>query len=84
MKAGEDLLSSYQQELTLKRNIQENICHSQDKRELMFMLACWSHEPFLDENVLLKIDAMTTETGHGSASWSGLLDWVEQNPIGIV
>lgn len=58
----------YKSELELKQNIYENICHSQDKKELMFMLSCWSHEPYLDEVSMLGIDAMVAETGHKPAS----------------
>ena len=58
------LINMYKSELTLKRNIYENICHSENKSELTFMLACWAHDPYMDNSTLLKLDAMAAETGH--------------------
>lgn len=28
------------------------------------MLSCWAHDPYLDDWILMKIDAMVAETGH--------------------
>lgn len=63
-QATKSLTEMYQREWELKQSICENICHSQSKDELMFMLASWSHEPYLDEITMLNIDAMVAETGH--------------------
>lgn len=63
-ETSEALLDMYKSELTLKRNIYENICHSESKSELTFLLACWAHDPYIDSMTLLKLEAMTAETGH--------------------
>ncbi|XP_067941495.1 cyclin-dependent kinase 2-interacting protein-like isoform X1 [Watersipora subatra] len=68
VQASQRLLQLYQKEMILKKNILENICHSKNKAELMFILACWAHEPYLEKTGMLSIDAMVTETGHVTIS----------------
>jgi len=64
VQAAEELLSMYKKEFELKKTICENICHSENKTEILFMLAAWKHEPYLEDAVAVHTQAMIRETGH--------------------
>lgn len=64
VNSSDQLYSAFSQELKVKQSVYENICHSKNRSEVMFMLAAWSHDAYLDDDVLLNIQAMAIETGH--------------------
>ena len=58
------LCEMYAEEIKLKRTVMENIAHSVDRDLLMFYSACWVHQPYVDDEAKMFVEAMLLETGH--------------------
>ena len=58
------LSEMYAEEIKLKQTVMENIAHSVDRDLLMFYSACWVHQPYIDNEARILLEAMLFETGH--------------------
>ena len=54
----------YQKELELKKSIAENICHGKDRNTVMFYIASWVHQPYIEDTSKLLVESMLLETKH--------------------
>lgn len=55
---------SYKKQLEVAKYVKENIAHCQTKENLMFYVAIWVHEPYIESSLKVLLEAMLTETGH--------------------
>lgn len=46
----------------------ENIAHSRNKDELMFLAASWCLQPYITKDVNLKLETLLVESGHRTYS----------------
>ena len=54
----------YQKELELKKSIAESICHGKDRNTVMFYIASWVHQPYIENKSKLLVESMLLETKH--------------------
>lgn len=54
----------YQKELELKKSIAENVCHAKDRNNVMFYVASWVHQPYIEDRSKLMIESILLETRH--------------------
>nr|XP_015205762.1 PREDICTED: cyclin-dependent kinase 2-interacting protein [Lepisosteus oculatus] len=58
------LLESYEQELTLKETIVQEIAHTTDRSLSLVHLSAWLHQPYIEDNTKVLLESMLLETGH--------------------
>lgn len=58
------LHACYQQELALKQLILRELAHTTDPQLSMVYLSAWLHQPYLDDLIKLRLQALLLETGH--------------------
>lgn len=59
-----EVTQMYQQELELKKSIAENVCHAKDRNTVMFYIASWVHQPYIEERSKLLVESILLETKH--------------------
>lgn len=59
-----EISDSYKKQLEVAKYVKENIAHSVTKENLMFYVAIWVHEPYIESSLKVLLEAMLTETGH--------------------
>ncbi|XP_078001112.1 cyclin-dependent kinase 2-interacting protein-like isoform X2 [Glandiceps talaboti] len=59
-----ELLSMYQKELPVKQTILQEIAHTVDRDLLMFYVATWLHQPYIEDKSKTLLESMLVETGH--------------------
>lgn len=62
--AWQNITTAYIKELDLKIHIKENVAHSTTAANLMFFVASWVHQPYIDSSVNVSLEALLKETGH--------------------
>lgn len=55
---------AYKKQLEVAKYVKENIAHCATKENLMFYVAIWVHEPYIESSLKVLLEAMLTETGH--------------------
>ncbi|KAJ8308101.1 hypothetical protein KUTeg_012975 [Tegillarca granosa] len=60
----QELYSMYKTELQVKKSVLQNICHTEHKNVLMFYVAAWVHQPYIEDRSKLLLESMLIETGH--------------------
>uniref|UniRef100_A0A1B6GKZ2 Cyclin-dependent kinase 2-interacting protein n=1 Tax=Cuerna arida TaxID=1464854 RepID=A0A1B6GKZ2_9HEMI len=58
------ITNAYETELALKIYIKENVAHTTTEANLMFLLAAWAHQPYVETGVDVALEALLKETGH--------------------
>ncbi|XP_046666696.1 cyclin-dependent kinase 2-interacting protein-like [Homalodisca vitripennis] len=58
------ITNAYETELALKIYIKENVAHTTTEANLMFLLAAWAHQPYVETSVDVALEALLKETGH--------------------
>ncbi|KAL0969725.1 hypothetical protein UPYG_G00231460 [Umbra pygmaea] len=58
------LYEAYNQELTLKRAIVQELAHTTNPDLSMVYLSCWLYQPYIDDSVKLLLEGLLLETGH--------------------
>ena len=54
----------YQKELELKKSIAEHVCHAKDRNTVMFYVASWVHQPYIEEKSRRLVESVLVETKH--------------------
>ena len=54
----------YAEEIKLKQAVMENIAHTNDRDMMMFYMALWVHQPYIEQRSKILLDAMILESGH--------------------
>lgn len=57
-----EVTQMYRKELELKKSIAENICHAKDRNSVMFYVASWVHQPYIEDRSKLQIESILLET----------------------
>ncbi|XP_037550696.1 cyclin-dependent kinase 2-interacting protein [Nematolebias whitei] len=58
------LLVDFRQELKLKQTILEELAHTTNSDLNVVYLSCWLHQPFIQTQSRLRLEALLLETGH--------------------
>lgn len=58
------VLDAYESEFNLKVYIKENVAHATTEANLMFFIASWVHQPYIDSSVDISVETLLKETGH--------------------
>uniref|UniRef100_A0AAY5K8T5 Cyclin-dependent kinase 2 interacting protein n=1 Tax=Esox lucius TaxID=8010 RepID=A0AAY5K8T5_ESOLU len=58
------LYEAYNQELTLKRDILQELAHTTNPDLSMVYLSCWLYQPYVDDSAKLLLESLLLETGH--------------------
>jgi hypothetical protein len=59
-----DITSAYEEELSLKTFIKENIAHAPDEDNRLFYVSAWVNQPYISNSVEIAVEALLKETGH--------------------
>ena len=51
----------YSREMDVKCGILESIAHIVNKEDLLFLMATWVHEPYINAELALQLEAMLTD-----------------------
>nr|CAD7206514.1 unnamed protein product [Timema douglasi] len=54
---------AYSMECKVKKHVKENIAHSKSKEALMFLMAAWVHQCYIEPEVEVGLEALLHETG---------------------
>jgi hypothetical protein len=60
----EEIAKAYEAEFSVKEFVLENIAHSKNKDEAMFLAALWTYQYKISDRIGLKLEALLVETGH--------------------
>ncbi|KAH3851314.1 hypothetical protein DPMN_093794 [Dreissena polymorpha] len=59
-----EISDKYSQEMKLKHNVAENICHATDRNTVMFYSACWLHQVYVNNGDDILLESVLLETCH--------------------
>lgn len=54
----------FEEEVASKRIVLENIAHTVDDDDLMFLMAVWTHDPYLTSKLTILTESLLVETKH--------------------
>ena len=60
---AEGICRVYSQEMTLRENILSDILKQKDRDTLTVYLSCWLHQPYINSESSVHLEAMLTECG---------------------
>ncbi|PNF17813.1 hypothetical protein B7P43_G05806 [Cryptotermes secundus] len=63
-QVSEEVYEAYALELRAKNRVKNNIAHCSTKAAIMYHVATWVHQPYIDTNVDLLVESLLHETGH--------------------
>ena len=63
-EVSKSLSEMYAEEIKLKQAVMENIAHTNDRDMMMFYMASWVHQPYIEQRSKILLDAMILESGH--------------------
>jgi len=61
---SEQLSSTYSQELGLKQELVKHVAHTDNRDTMLFLLASWTHQPYIPDQTTLWLETMLLESGH--------------------
>ena len=59
-----EVTAMYQKELELKKSVAELVCHAKDRNTVMFYVASWVHQPYIEDKSRQLIESVLVETKH--------------------